>query len=233
MPRGTSRTQGFMPDQADPPGRSGSTSTRHWSITSMPSRQRAGKAFGQQIRQVEGHPPDVLQDDLRTHPARPAGIPLDTDRRRHIQHDGKGRIPVLAGQCQPLPPPGGPQVHGIGHDQPAQFHPPGHDHRHQVEGLGAGGLVGLAIADEFATEIGTDDRGLPEVPAGEGALAAAGQADQHGKRTTRDGQRDRHAIIIATGCLWPPPIVSSAELLHFSAGYHAVEQMIRGQARHS
>ena len=74
-----------------------------------------------------------------------------------------------------------------------------------VEGVAAGALVVLVVGDEAAAEVGGDDLGRLEVPAGEGGLAGAGGADEDDEGQVGDGQRAqrcRRSCGLSPSCRW-------------------------------
>jgi hypothetical protein len=97
----------------------------------------------------------------------------------HVQDDGGGQHVVGLGHGQEFGAGLALHVGGVHHGQQAAAQPDVHDGVQQGEGVRAGGLVVLVVADQAAAVVGGDDLGGLEVPGGEGGLARAGHADQH------------------------------------------------------
>ena len=122
--------------------------------------------------------------------AGPQPVALLAHRLGQVEGDGGRQEVVLAGDAEQRLAGVGLEVGGVDGGETPAAQPPGGGEVEQVEGVSAGGLVGLVVADQGAEEVGGEHLGRPEVLAREGGLAGAGRADEQHQR--RVGQSENH-----------------------------------------
>ena len=123
----------------------------------------------------------------------------------HVEHDGDGQHVVLLGQVDQLA--AGVRLHAgrVDDGAAAGGQALARDVVQDVEGVLGGALVVLVVGDQAAAEVGGDDLGRLEVPAGEGGLAGAGGADEHDEGQVGDGQRTRPCCRTWVSVMPPSP----------------------------
>ncbi len=116
------------------------------------------------------------------------GVARLADLFRQVEHDRDGQHVVLAGQLDELLAALGLHVGGVDDGEPARGEPLAGDVVQDVEGVTAGALVVLVVGDQPPAEVGGDDLGRLEVPAGERGLARAAGADEDDEGQVGHGQ---------------------------------------------
>ncbi len=116
------------------------------------------------------------------------GVALGADALGDVEDDRDGQHVVLARQADELLAGVGLDVGGVDDGQPAGGQALADDVVQDVEGVLAGALVVLVVADQAAAEVGGDGLGGLEVPGGEGGLAGAGGADEDHERQVGHGE---------------------------------------------
>jgi hypothetical protein len=95
-----------------------------------------------------------------------------------VEDDRTGEVVIASREIDERFTRFGLEIGGIDNSEAAPEQSLSHDVMDQVEGIAAGGLVVLVVADEGTAGVGGDDFGRAEVAAREGAFAAPRRADE-------------------------------------------------------
>ncbi len=159
-------------------------------VLDAPQDVHLAEALALQVPEGTAEFAGVALDDPAGHVRAVAAgrVALGAHRLGHVEHDGYGEYVVALGQVDQLPPCVGLHAGRVHDGATARGEALAGDVVQDVEGVLGGALVVLVVRDEAAAEVGRDDLGRLEVPAGEGGLAGAGGADEHHQGEVGDGQ---------------------------------------------
>ncbi len=121
---------------------------------------------------------------------------------RQVKDDGGGLHMIAAGHLHERLASLGLKVRGIDDGEMTTSQALLHNQAEHIEGISAGGLVGLVIADQAAEEIGGEDGGPRKMLPRKRRFAGTGRADQEDKAEFRDG--NLHAQECLYGCKLGP-----------------------------
>ena len=123
-----------------------------------------------------------------------AALRSTRDALRHVEHDRDRQDVVVAGELHERRAVLALDAGRVDDGEPAGAQPDRGDVVQDVEGRRGRRLVVLVVGDQTAADVAGQHLRRPEVPAREGALAAAGDADQHDQRQVRDGEHGRAVV---------------------------------------